>query len=141
LKPAYNDPTITKYEAYYGRKPDLRATRLLPIFSVLYMYRYAHKNELNSQHDFWQLGLYGPFPSVPIAIRAAVFINKRVHIITTTAIKGVSDGGQQVAIYPDTESSIDFLLDQTIPVDNSNKTSPVPSDPIPDKPLYIVHIP
>jgi hypothetical protein len=66
------------------------------------VYRHAHNHELHSQHDFWQLGLYvGPSPSVPGAIRAAVLINKRVHIITTTAIKGVSDGGH-VAIYPDT---------------------------------------
>jgi hypothetical protein len=108
---------------------------------VLYVYRHAHNNEINSQHDFWQLGLYvGPSPSVPGAIRAAVLINKRVHIITTTAIKGVSDGGQ-VAIYPDTESSIDCLLDHTIPVDNSTSTSPVPPDPIPDEPLHIVHLP
>jgi hypothetical protein len=108
---------------------------------VLYVYRHAHNNELNSQHDFWQLGLYVvPSPSVPGAIRAAVLINKRVHIITTTAMKGVSDGGQ-VAIYPDTESSVDCLLDQTISVDKSITTSSVPPDPIPDEPSYIVHIP
>ena len=77
---------------------------------------------------------------MPGAIRAAVLINKRVHIITTTAIKGVSDGGQ-VAIYPDTESSIDCLLDQTIPVDKSITTSSVPPDPIPHEPSHIVHIP
>jgi hypothetical protein len=45
----------------------------------------------------------------PGAIRAAVLINKRLHIITTTAIKGVSDGGH-VVIYPTTDSSIDCLL-------------------------------
>ena len=141
LKPAYNDPTITKYGAYHGRKPDLHAIRLISIFSVLYVYRHAHNNELNSQHDFLQLGLYvGQSQSVPGAIRAAVLINKRVHIITTTAIKCVSDGGQGV-IYPDTKSSIGCLLDQTIPVDNSTKTSPEPPNPIPDEPLHIVHIP
>ncbi len=35
LKPAYNNPTITRYEAYLQTKPDLRAIRLLPIFSTL----------------------------------------------------------------------------------------------------------
>ena len=139
LKPAFNDPTITKYQAYHGRKPDLRATRLLPIFSVLYVYRHGHNNELHSQHDFWQLGLYvGPSPSVPGAIRAAVLINKRVHIITTTAIKGVSDGGH-VAIYPDTGSSIDCLLDQ--PDENPPADISVPPLPIPDEPLQIIQIP
>ena len=79
--------------------------RLLPIFSVLYVYRHAANDELNSQ-----LGLYiEPSPTVPGAIRAAVLINKRLHIITTTAIKGVSDGGH-VAIYPTTDSNIDCLL-------------------------------
>ena len=59
LKPAFNDPAITKYQAYYQKKPDLRMIRLLPIFSVLlYVYRHAANAELNSQHDFWQLGLY-----------------------------------------------------------------------------------
>ena len=113
LKPAFNNPAITKFEAYHGRKPDLRVIRLLPIFSVLYVYRHATNDELNSQHDFWQLGLYvGPSSTVPGAIRAAVLINKRVHIITTTAIKGVSDGGH-VAIYPTSDSGIACLLEQT----------------------------
>ncbi len=89
--------------------------RLLPIFSVLYVYRHAANDELNSQHDFWQLGLYvGPSSSVPGAIRAAVLINKRLHIITTTAIKGVSDGGH-VAIYPTSDSNIECLLENQNP--------------------------
>ena len=112
LKPAFNDPKITKYQAFHQKKPDLRIIRLLPIFSVLYVYRHAANDELNSQHDFWQLGLYvGPSSSVPGAIRAAVLINKRLHIITTTAIKGVSDGGH-VAIYPTSDSSIECLLEK-----------------------------
>ena len=112
LKPAFNDPTITKYQAFHQKKPDLRMIRLLPIFSVLYVHRHAANDELNSQHDFWQLGLYvGPSSTVPGAIRAAVLINKRLHIITTTAIKGVSDGGH-VAIYPTSDSSIECLLEK-----------------------------
>jgi hypothetical protein len=64
------------------------------------------------QHDFWQLGLYiGPSPSVPGAIRAAVLINGEVHIITTSAIKGVSDGGQ-VSIYPTADTSINCLYEK-----------------------------
>ena len=51
--------------------------RLLPIFPVLYVYRHAANDELNSQHDYWQLGLYvGPSPTVP----GAVLINKRLRI-------------------------------------------------------------
>ena len=65
------------------------------------MLRRAEHAELHSQPDFWQLGLYvGPSPSVPGAIRAAVHVNNDdVHIITTSAFKGVSDGGQ-VSVYP-----------------------------------------
>jgi hypothetical protein len=105
LKPAFNDPTITKYQAFHQKKPDLRMIRLLPIFFVLYVQRHAANDERNSQHDFLQLCLYvGPSSTVPGAIRAAMLINKHLHIITTTAIKGVSDGGH-VAIYPTSNSS------------------------------------
>ena len=48
LKPAFNDPTITKYQAFHQKKPDLRMIRLLPIFSVLYVHRHAANDELNS---------------------------------------------------------------------------------------------
>ena len=65
--------------------------------------RHAANDELNSQHDYWQLSLYvGPSSTVPGAIRraAVVLINNCVHhIITTTTIKGVSNGGH-IAIYP-----------------------------------------
>ena len=112
LKPSYCNPRITRYEAYLTMKPDLRAIRLLPIFSTLYVLRRTANAELQSLHDFWQLGLYvGPSPSVPGAIRAAVLINGEVHIITTSAIKGVSDGGQ-VFIYPTAETSINCLYER-----------------------------
>ncbi len=53
FEPAFNDPTITKYQAFHQKKADLRMIRLLPIFSVLYVHRHAANDELNSQHDFW----------------------------------------------------------------------------------------
>ena len=113
LKPSYSNPSITRYEHYLTIKPDLRAIRLLPIFSSLYVLRRAEHAELNSQHHFWQFGLYvGPSPSVPGAIRAAVRTNdENVHIITTSAIKGVSDGGQ-VSIYPTADTSINCLYEK-----------------------------
>jgi hypothetical protein len=80
---------MIKYEAYHQKKPDLRMIRLLPIFSVFYVYRHAANDELNSQNDFWQLSLYvGPKSTISVTIKAAVLIDKRVHIITTTAING-----------------------------------------------------
>ena len=142
LKPAFNnDPAITKYQAYYQKKTDLKMIRLLPIFSVLFVYRHAANAELNSQHNFWQLGLYvGPSLTVPGAIRAAVLINKRVHIITTTAIKGVSGGGH-MAMYPTMNSNIECLLDkQDLIPDNSLPTVHFSGEPIPasDIPLSTV---
>jgi hypothetical protein len=116
--------------------------RLLPIFSVLYVYRHAANDELNSQHDFWQLGLYvGPSSTVPGAIRAAVLINKRLHIITTTAIKGVSDGGH-VAIYPTTDSSIDCLLEKHDPSkDDSLQIMQFSDDPVPASQTSLSQVP
>jgi len=111
LKPAYNNPSITRYEAYLGVKPDLRVIRLLPIFSGLYVLRRAANTELHSTSNYWQFGLYvGPSPSVPGAIRAAVITNKELYIITTSAIKGVSDGGQ-VSIYPTPDVNIQCLYE------------------------------
>jgi len=144
LKPAFNDPRITKYQAYHQKKPDLRMIRLLPIFAVLYVYRHAANDELNSQHDYWQLGLYvGPSSAVPGAIRAAVLINKRVHIITTTAIKGVSDGGH-VAIYPTSDSNIECLLDNQQPSIDEPIPTIVPfstDDTVPASQLQLPNVP
>ena len=116
--------------------------RLLPIFSVLYVYRHAANDELNSQHDYWQLGLYvGPSPTVPAVIRAAVVINKRLHIITTTAIKGVSDGGH-VAIYPTMNSNIECLLEKHDPSkDDSLQIMQFPDDPVPASKIPLSKVP
>ena len=64
---------------------------------------------VSSMNNFWQFGLYvGPSKSVP---RAAIFTNNKVlHISTTSAIKGVSDGGQ-VSIYPTPEVNVNCLYD------------------------------
>ena len=67
-------------------------------------------------------------------------INKRVHIITTTAIKGVSDVGH-VAIYPTMNSNIACLLDkQDLIPDDSLLTVLFSGEPIPasDIPLFTV---
>jgi hypothetical protein len=56
-----NNPRITRYEeAFLTIKPDLRAIRLLPIFSTLYVLRRTANAKLQSQHDFC---LCWPFPS------------------------------------------------------------------------------
>ena len=127
LKPAYNDPTKTRWEAYLGFKPDLRILRLLPIFSSLYVYRRAANAELQSMNNFWQFGLYvGPSTSVPGAIRAAVLTNnKELHIITTSAIKGVSDGGQ-VSIYPTPDVNVNCLYEEDTRVHDPTTIAHIP---------------
>ena len=49
------------------------------------------------------------FPAPPELLY--VLINTRLHIITTTALKGVSDG-DHVAIYPTMDSNIECLLEK-----------------------------
>jgi hypothetical protein len=63
---------------------------------------------VSSMNNSWQFGLYvGPSTSVP---RAAIFTNNKVlHISTTSAIKGVSDGGGQVSIYPTPDVNVNCL--------------------------------
>jgi hypothetical protein len=79
---------------YHAVKPDLRALRILPIFCSLYVLRRSANKELNSTREFWQKGLYvGPSIETPGAINAIVLTRGQVKVITTTAIKGISDGG------------------------------------------------
>jgi len=93
LKSCPKNSTVTKYFVFYGNKPDLRNIRLLPIFSFLMVLRRSG-NDLQSKRDFWQRGLYvGPSQSVKGAVRVAVLTNGKVKIITSTAIKCISDGG------------------------------------------------
>ena len=124
LKPSYNNPAITKHEHFTGQKPDLRAIRLLPIFSSLYVLRHAEHKELQSNHVYWQLGLYvGPSLLVPGAIRAAVITKNTVQIITTSVIKAVSDGGQ-IFLYPIISASIKCLREDT-PIPEAEDSPPV----------------
>jgi len=94
LKPCVHAPTKTKYEVYHNERPDLRKIRLLPIFCSLNVLRRTANRELNSIREFWQKGLYiGPSIETPGAINAIVLTRGKLKVITTTAIKGISDGG------------------------------------------------
>lgn len=113
LKPCPNVPSKTKYEVFYGRPPDLRDIRLLPIFAVLYVLRTATTvgNPLGINHCYWQRGLYvGPSASVKGAVRVAVVVNGKVQIVTSTRIKAVSDGGD-IAPYPTIQRAVGNIID------------------------------
>ena len=85
LQPCVHAPPKTKYEVYHNERPDLRQIRLL---------RRTANKELNSTREFWQKGLYiGPSIETPGAINAIVLTRGKLKVITTTAIKSISDRG------------------------------------------------
>ena len=70
-----------------------------------------------------------------------MLINKRLHIITTTAIKGVSDGGH-VAIYPTMNSNIECLLEKHDPSkDDSLQIMQFSDDPVPASQIPLSNVP
>ena len=70
-----------------------------------------------------------------------MLINKRLHIITTTAIKGVSDGGH-VAIYLTSDSSIDCPLELHDPSkDDSLQIMQFFDDPVPVSQTSLSQVP
>ena len=94
LKPCIAVPGKTKYEVFCKQKPDLRIIRLLPIFASIQVLRRTPQEELNSTGGHWQRGLYvGPSMSVRGAVRVALITRGHLVILTTTAFKAVSDGG------------------------------------------------
>jgi hypothetical protein len=124
LKASPADPTRTKHEVYFGRKPDLRETPLLPIFASVYVLRNGVGDPLlNSIRPFWQRGLYcGPSRKTVGAVRVAVIsTNGRVHIITTCHIKSISDGGDN-----DPYATADQAVREIFPVPPVNVSTPVP---------------
>ena len=126
LKPCVQVPSKTKYEVYHDVKPDLRALRILPIFCSLYVLRRSANKELNSTREFWQKGLYvGPSIETPGAINAIVLTRGQVKVITTTAIKGISDGGS-INPYAIVDKALPSLLQEhDIPInDDLHHTQP-----------------
>ena len=142
LKPCVQVPSKTKYEVYHAVKPDLRALRILPIFCSLYVLRRSANKELNSTREFWQKGLYvGPSIETPGAINAIVLTRGQVKVITTTAIKGISDGGS-INPYAIVDKALPSLIhEHDIPIiddlpitpcdttllDTSSLVSPIPT--------------
>ena len=129
LKPCVQVPSKTKYEVYHNVKPDLRAIRILPIFCSLYVLRRSANKELNSTREFWQKGLYvGPSIETPGAINAIVLTRGQVKVITTTAIKGISDGGS-INPYAIVDKALPSLIQEhDIPIIDDIPSTPSDSD-------------
>ena len=124
LKPCVHVPSKTKYEVYHNEKPDLRKIRLLPIFCSLYVLRRTANKELNSTREFWQKGLYiGPSIDTPGAVNVIVLTRGKLKVITTTAIKGVSDGGS-VDPYTTVNHALPSLIQEhNVPFIDDNTTT------------------
>lgn len=138
LKQSPADPTKTKYEVFYGRKPDLREFPLLPIFSSLYVLRVSGNADLNSVHQFWQKGLYvGPSRKTVGAVRVAVVTNGTLHIITSNNIKAVSDGGDNDPYLtaersiPQTIANIQSVQPTAVPSSGAQRVEPTLRGTIP----------
>lgn len=110
------DISQTRYSKFYrGVIPNIQDIRLLPIFSVLYVYKETQNPNLPTTKSYWQRALYvGPSITVKGAIRAAIVTNGTFTVIHSTRFKGVSDGGQ-VNIYPKVARALPYLIDISVP--------------------------
>jgi len=95
----YGNGSKTRFELYYGYRPNMQNIRLLPIFSCVLVYRPRGVSEL--QHEEVSvngpvntLALYvGPAKSTPGAIRGAIIVMGRVFIVVTSRFTSATDGG------------------------------------------------
>eukprot|EP01034_Spumella_vulgaris_P034104 gene34104-42052_t len=105
MKPCPSRPEITRYEAFYGKKPNIQNIRLLPIFSVVLLYRDAEsivvgessetsKITYTTNQPQNRIGLYvGPSMKTVGAIRAAVMSGSHLSIVVTSKFTAATDGG------------------------------------------------
>lgn len=90
LKPCPNNQFITRYEVFYGIRPNIQNLRLLPIFSVIMIYREDKKSRISE----YIIGLYvGPSTKTNGCIRAAIVRGAQIYIVTTTNYTAATDGG------------------------------------------------
>ena len=132
LKPCTKHPDKTKFEVYYGKAPDLRDIRLLPIFAVVYILKHSKStNPMQANREYWQRGLYvGPSDNVKGAIRVATLTRqKQIQVTTTTTFKGVSDGGS-IDNYKEVESATTRIIAQLMPTDDLPIVLPIPEQGI-----------
>jgi len=133
LRECTHVPGKTKYEVYWGKKPDLLKIRLLPIFAFVHMQRHIKKatdNPLGAKRSFWQRGLYvGPAYEVNGAIRVAIRDKRgNIRVIPTTDYKGVSDGGRELVIYELNPNLIQPTQAQPTPTESEPSSHGVEND-------------
>ena len=90
LKPCPSNPSKTRYEVFTGIKPNIQSIRLLPIFSVILVYR---EDKMTHTSEYLIAIYVGPSPKTNGCIRAAINRGSNVYIVTTTNYTAATDGG------------------------------------------------
>lgn len=105
LRKCKNVPEKTRYEVFMQRRFNMQRVRLLPIFSVVLVWRYVINKEGQTNREGWQKALYvGPesvHPGKEPTSGNARFATRRERkdgkvdfkIVVTSKIKNVTDGG------------------------------------------------
>ncbi len=112
MRPSKSDDKITRHEAFHKTRPNIQDIRLLPIFSIVMIYRekLSNQNVFESNHDYYQYGLYvGPDLRVTGGIRAAIMSSGALQVIVTSKYKGVSDGGG-LSVHPMIQNGADAIM-------------------------------
>lgn len=126
LKPCPHKPEITRYEAFYGIKPNMQNIRILPIFSVVTVaFDQTNADAVGNNQRYSRIGLYvGPSLKTPMAIRVAVKAPKgSVQVIVTSKYTPATDGAG-LNIYENVRRGFQQMMvvpTQIIPIPNINQ--------------------
>lgn len=118
LKPCPHKPEITRYEAFYGVKPNMQNIRILPIFSVVTVaFDQTNADAVGNNQRYGRIGLYvGPSLKTPMAIRVAVKApNKSIQVIVTSKFTPATDGAG-LNIYDNVRRGFQQMLETTQPI-------------------------
>lgn len=142
LSECSNVPGKTKYEVFTGRRPNIQEIRLLPIFSIVMVYRNVPTGEIigRANRSFYQYGVYCGFDTkVSGGIRVALVTNSRLSVVVTTKYKGVSDGGG-LNDYPIIERGVQRLLSEPpagVGIDNNDVVADAMNDNDMDNTVHV----
>ena len=124
LKPCPRIPEKSRYEVYYGKKPNMQNIRLLPIGCVIVVTRVPDSTDtlggVFDNQKSGQIGLYvGPSMVTPGCVRVAVVTRGTLKILTTGNFQSASDGGG-LNIYPHIERGVSKLIKEQRSEPNKN---------------------
>lgn len=96
MRDSPHNPKVSRFFLFYSRVPNIQEIRLLPMFSILLVYRHVAtvSSLTGANRAFYMHGLYvGPDWMVTGGIRVAIKVNGVFQIIVSTKYKCVTDGG------------------------------------------------